>query len=154
MGERIDKWRKLLSPDKTPCHIVRVIRSSSLCSNVNRAEIMCFRCGEMGHKKQECRSWKTRRCTKVDCPTASICAYAHTESELRHPLVARCIRVVRSEEGELIRIGCLEFGHTYKECPHSKPDLEKSSIATICPRVEEEEDDDDVIAAVGNSKCV
>jgi hypothetical protein len=83
---------------------------------VSRSEITCFRCGENGHKKQECRVWKTRMCTIENC--TGQCMFAHSKEELRMPWVSKCIRVVRID-GKLQKIGCGCIGHTFRECKHN-----------------------------------
>lgn len=88
-----------------------------------RKDTTCFRCGERGHRKSECRTWKTKRCTNPVCIVATQCAFAHGDAELRTPWVARCVRVVR-KNGQMVPIGCGKVGHTFKDCPHwdkSKP---------------------------------
>lgn len=86
---------------------------------VPRRDITCFRCGETGHKKGECRTWKTKRCTNPVCHNALQCAFAHQGEELRTPWYPKCVRVVR-EMGQMQIIGCREFGHTFKECPYRR----------------------------------
>ena len=85
--------------------------------NVARADITCFRCGETGHKKQECRTWKTKICRHQNCTDATTCAFAHNEDELRTPWIARCIRVIRQGD-KLVKIGCQRSGHTFRDCPY------------------------------------
>lgn len=115
--------RKILTnynDDKS--HVVFSVYSSSISEHddtISRSEITCFRCGERGHKKQECRTWKTKMCRNESCSRSIHCPFAHTAVELRTPWIARCIRVVR-EAGVLKTIGCGEIGHTYRDCPHCK----------------------------------
>lgn len=101
-------------------HLIFTINNFSLNENytesVSRSDITCFRCGERGHKKQECRTWKTKPCRNQSCALAVNCPFAHSDDELRTPWVARCIRVIR-EGGQLRRIGCGCIGHTFRECP-------------------------------------
>lgn len=82
-----------------------------------RCDITCFRCGEVGHKKGECRTWKTKMCRHQACSNPENCAFAHSREELRTPWVARCVRVVRGEGDKLTKIGCGRDGHTYRDCP-------------------------------------
>ena len=101
-------------------HVMLTICAQSLNDNMDemsRNEITCFRCGEIGHKKQECRTWKTKMCRHQNCSDPATCSFAHSEAELRTPWVARCIRVVRSGE-KLIKIGCQRSGHTFRDCPY------------------------------------
>lgn len=110
-------------------HLVFSISSESLHDAVTsfpRTEITCFRCGERGHKKGECRTYRTKMCRQPnDCKDVN-CPFAHTTEQLRTPWVARCIRVIRSE-GQLKRIGCGKTGHTFRECPYqTQPGQETS----------------------------
>ena len=101
-------------------HLVFAITSDSLHETISsfpRMEITCFRCGERGHKKGECRTYRTKMCRHPkDCKDPN-CSFAHSAAQLRTPWVARCIRVIRVD-GQLRRIGCGETGHTFRECPH------------------------------------
>ena len=87
-----------------------------------RLQITCFRCGEQGHYKSECYSWKTRMCwnylnsTTAQCNEVA-CSFAHGYNELRTPYLPRCVRVVK-KDGVMITCGCRKFGHTYKCCPY------------------------------------
>ena len=84
-----------------------------------RVQITCFRCGEQGHYKSECFHWKTRPCwhfANSVCKDVN-CSFAHGSSELRTPWLPRCVRIIK-KDGQLICLGCKQFGHTFKYCPH------------------------------------
>jgi hypothetical protein len=86
-----------------------------------RSQITCFRCGEQGHYKSECFHWKTRHCWHNEtgmCKDPN-CSFAHGEEELRRPWMPRCIRIVK-KDGQLQTLGCKEYGHTFKYCPHNQ----------------------------------
>jgi hypothetical protein len=89
--------------------------SSGVDDAISRRETTCFRCGERGHKKQECRTWKTKQCTIKTCHMGRACPFAHSHEELRQPLLTRCVRVIR-ENGEVKVIGCGKVGKIYREC--------------------------------------
>ena len=51
-----------------------------------RPSVVCFECGEVGHFRSECSTWKTRQCWHVHCcrhGASGLCAYAHGPGELR-----------------------------------------------------------------------
>lgn len=86
----------------------------------NRAQITCFRCGEQGHYKSECFHWKTRSCwhfLNFTCKDQN-CAFAHGSEELRTPWLPRCVRIIK-KDGQLICLGCKQFGHTFKYCQNN-----------------------------------
>ena len=91
------------------------IRTFMLSPATAREIITCFRCGEQGHYKSECFGWKTRMCVRAHCDEPS-CGFAHSAQELRTPWRQRCIRIVR-REGCLVAVGCMTYGHTFKNCP-------------------------------------
>lgn len=86
-----------------------------------RNQITCFRCGEQGHYKSECFHWKTRICwhyTNSFCKDLH-CSFAHGQNELRTPWLPRCVRIIK-KDGQLICLGCKEFGHTFKYCKYNQ----------------------------------
>ena len=103
---------------------VQDIRNFMSQTPTNRSQITCFRCGEQGHYKSECFHWKTRLCWHYQnenyggCKDLN-CSFAHGKSEIRQPWLPRCIRIIK-QDGQLICIGCKEFGHTFKFCPRQQ----------------------------------
>lgn len=94
-----------------------------ICSFVeqNRGNMICFRCGEMGHVRYQCLTFKVRLCwhhMNGKC-NEKHCQFAHGEAELRTPWRAKCVRVVR-QSGRLICIGCNSDTHTFRRCPFSQ----------------------------------
>ena len=124
-----DMWVEI-PKQLTPAQVAWMLRPISewshvLCSGhcdkarqaeMSRRDTTCFRCGQRGHKKQECRTWKTKRCTNPICTLGDACAFAHTDIELRQPWVSKCVRVIRSSDGHMQVIGCGSIGHTFREC--------------------------------------
>ena len=112
------KW--LLRPLPVWSHVLHVVkhRSTDTDEMLSRRDITCFRCGQKGHKKQECRTWKTKRCTNHSCKLGINCGFAHAGEILRTPWIPKCVRVIR-ENGQMRVIGCGEIGLTYRECCQS-----------------------------------
>ena len=84
-----------------------------------RSTLICFRCGQEGHTRGQCLTFKVRLCERFEqgeCADASSCAYAHGTDELRHPWRVKCIRVIK-HDGKLICIGCNSSEHTFRKCP-------------------------------------
>lgn len=80
--------------------------------------LMCFRCGQRGHIRTQCHTYKTKMCTVPTCDGKN-CTDAHHESELRQPWKTRCIRVVK-HNGQPICVGCNSEFHTFRKCPYQK----------------------------------
>lgn len=85
-----------------------------------RVNITCFRCGEQGHYRIECLSWRTKMCLHYarpsGCREGDNCSYAHSEAELRSPWHAKCVRVIK-RHGQIFTLGCHSNSHTFKMCP-------------------------------------
>ena len=80
--------------------------------------LICFRCGEHGHVRYQCLTYKVRLCwhhAEGRC-TDDHCTYAHGKEELRTPWKPRCVRVVK-QAGKLVCIGCNSTEHTFRKCP-------------------------------------
>ena len=88
----------------------------------DKSSMICFRCGETGHVRYQCLTYKVRMCwNTVDgkqCTTQN-CPFAHDVSELRTPWKPRCVRVVK-QHGKFICIGCNSDQHTFRKCPIHK----------------------------------
>lgn len=121
IGRRELENLRMLDKSRVERHLGFTVYSSSLheqnAEGLSRLDITCFRCGEKGHKKSECRMWKTKFCRNHVCVPSEQCPFAHSQTEVRTPWMARCVRVIRSDNGQLQRIGCGKLGHTFRECP-------------------------------------
>lgn len=88
-----------------------------------RSNITCFRCGEQGHYRAECLSWKTKLCfhhpRAHGCREGESCSYAHNETELRSPWHSKCVRIIK-RQGQIHTLGCHSNNHTFKMCPHMR----------------------------------
>ena len=84
-----------------------------------RSTITCFRCGEAGHFRNECHTYRVQRChyTAKECPDRA-CTKAHTAEQMRQPWMPKCIRVTKIN-GRIQTLGCGKFGHTFRMCPHN-----------------------------------
>lgn len=84
----------------------------------DKSKMICFRCGETGHVRFQCLTYKVRMCWHGDQSACSItnCPFAHHVSELRQPWKQRCVRVIK-QNGSLICIGCGSEEHTFRKCP-------------------------------------
>ena len=51
-----------------------------------------------------------------DTPRTTYCSFAHGDAELQTPWMPRCIRVIK-KDGQLVSLGCRQYGHTFKHCP-------------------------------------
>ena len=99
-------------------HVTLTASAVSAFVNTDRARLMCFRCGEHGHVRYQCLTYKVRACyhhAQGRCADPA-CTFAHGEAELRTPWRARCVRVVK-QGGQLVCIGCNSTEHTFRRCP-------------------------------------
>lgn len=90
--------------------------------------MICFRCGERGHIKFQCMQYKVRPCLhfeRGECKDLN-CAFAHGEGELRCPWRMKCVRVIK-RRGELVCIGCGQWGHTFRKCHNAHAPLVPTS---------------------------
>jgi len=107
----VDVDRSVLATD------VHLFSASPL---TDRASLMCYRCGELGHVKSECMSWRIRQCvhfdkgycTRVECP------FAHGACLLRTPWALKCVRIVKVDHG-FVDLGCGSSSHSFRHCPHT-----------------------------------
>lgn len=82
---------------------------------------MCFRCGEIGHLRHQCLTYKVRLCWHYQqghCVDPA-CTFAHGVAEMRTPWRTRCVRVVK-QGGRFVSIGCNSTEHTFRRCPHNQ----------------------------------
>jgi len=99
-------------------HVTATATAISQYVDADRGKVICFRCGQSGHLRYQCLSYKVRLCWHHQngrCTDAA-CTFAHGESELRTPWKPRCVRVVK-HDGELVCIGCNSTEHTFRRCP-------------------------------------
>lgn len=88
------------------------------------SHIVCFRCGEHGHTRSQCLTYKVRMCwhhMHRMC-TDTYCTFAHGENELRQPWQLRCVRVVKQGD-RYVSIGCNSAEHTFRKCPLYRENL-------------------------------
>lgn len=85
---------------------------------VDKTKMICFRCGQTGHARYQCLTYKVRMCWHHETTGCTIpnCPFAHGEKELRTPWKSRCVRVVK-QSGKLVCIGCNSSEHTFRKCP-------------------------------------
>lgn len=84
----------------------------------NRTAMICFRCGQHGHARAQCMTYKVRLCRNYangGC-AEPVCTFAHGEAELRTPWRTRCVRVIK-HEGQFVCMGCNSTEHTFRKCP-------------------------------------
>ena len=104
--------------DAAETHVRVAVSAISSFIDINRSNMICFRCGETGHVRYQCLAYKVRLCwhfSHAGC-TDPACTFAHGESELRTPWKVRCVRVVK-HHGEHVCIGCNSSEHTFRKCP-------------------------------------
>lgn len=104
--------------DGMDTHVIVTASAINSFIDVDRSNMICFRCGQTGHVRFQCLSYKIRFCwhyMNATC-TDPNCAFAHGESELRTPWRVRCVRVVK-QGSELVCIGCNSTEHTFRKCP-------------------------------------
>lgn len=99
-------------------HVSVTTERISAFVNVDRSHLTCFRCGETGHVRFQCLTFRVRLCDGVSCRGAN-CTYAHGPQQLRTPWKVRCVRVIK-QDGQLICIGCNSSEHTFRKCPLHK----------------------------------
>ena len=100
-------------------HVTTTARAITSFVDTDRSAQMCFRCGEVGHVRHQCLTYKVRLCWHFqngECKDPN-CAFAHGTSELRTPWKPRCVRVVK-HAGRFVCIGCNSTMHTFRRCPH------------------------------------
>lgn len=100
---------------------VHVSAHASVISNfmdIDRSNMICFRCGQPGHVRYQCLTYKVRLCWHHDSGQCNDhnCLFAHGKEELRTPWKQRCVRVVK-QNGKLVCIGCNSTEHTFRKCP-------------------------------------
>ena len=108
----------MLSCDGVDVHVSVKTTAISEFLEQDRHGMMCFRCGERGHARYQCLSYKVRLCwhhTNGNCHDPN-CTFAHGVEELRTPWLQRCVRVVK-QGGDLVCIGCNSTEHTFRRCP-------------------------------------
>lgn len=100
---------------------VHVSAHASVINNFldsDRKNMICFRCGQSGHARYQCLTYKVRPCWHYESGTCqdNNCLFAHGKEELRTPWKQRCVRVVK-QNGRLVCIGCNSESHTFRKCP-------------------------------------
>ena len=99
-------------------HVTTHSRHISAFMETNRDNLICFRCGQAGHMRYQCLTFKVKLChhnIRGEC-TDTNCSFAHGEQELRQPWKLRCVRVIRDGD-KFICIGCNSCNHTFRKCP-------------------------------------
>lgn len=128
---------KMLAMDDVTCHDVdplfaeqgKDIFAMTSAESINnfveedRSTVVCFRCGEKGHLRYQCLTFKVRKCFRYEqgsCASSSAgCTFAHGNAELRKPWLQKCVRVVK-QKGKFICLGCHSSSHTFRKCPLNK----------------------------------
>ena len=102
-------------------HVTTTVQKISHYVDSDHSSQICFRCGQTGHVRFQCLSYKVRLCWHYQqgmCHDRK-CSFAHGPEELRQPWKARCVRVIK-HGGRLICIGCNSTEHTFRKCPHNQ----------------------------------
>ena len=127
-------------------HVDRTVSASDVRAfsslQSDRSDITCFRCGENGHRKNECMQWKTRlcwhfmhaRCWKENCP------FAHGQDELRAPWHLKCIRIIKVGNA-FHDIGCGSLTHSFRNCPNAESAQPRVSTTGDARSVDANNDD-------------
>lgn len=100
-------------------HVVTTAMDVSSFVDTERTRIVCFRCGQTGHLRYQCLTYKVRLCRQHESDLGChdpACSFAHGPEELRTPWKQRCVRVVK-HGGQLVCIGCNSSEHTFRKCP-------------------------------------
>ena len=106
-------------PSNVTLYVTSSGRRSGAHPTFSRSNVTCFRCGEAGHYRAVCLTYKTRMCAHAaTCRDPDRCDFAHSFEELRRPLEAKCVRVV-AQGGSICVLGCGRKGHTFRNCPFS-----------------------------------
>lgn len=101
-------------------HVTTTTHAITTFMDGDRSGQVCFRCGETGHLRYNCLTYKVRHCwhyQQGEC-TDKACTFAHGAEELRTPWKPRCVRVVK-QAGQLVCIGCNSTEHTFRRCPYN-----------------------------------
>lgn len=105
--------------DAREVHVTTDSQTINAFVDVDRPGQICFRCGQMGHVRGQCLSYKVRLCWNYEstgrCHVPR-CTFAHGPQELRTPWKPRCVRVVK-QSGRFVCIGCNSTEHTFRKCP-------------------------------------
>jgi hypothetical protein len=102
----------------TEVHVSIASHEISGFIETHKRMMTCFRCGQVGHTRHQCLTYKVRLCDKYargECCAPS-CTFAHEDAELRTPWSVRCVRVVQ-HDGEMVCLGCNSTEHTFRKCP-------------------------------------
>jgi len=109
---------------------------------IHRHNLTCYRCGKAHHFRSECSTFRTRLCSlwQSGVCTEPYCSFAHGEHMLRQPWIPTCVRVMRTEGGKIVRLGCGKVGHHYSACPRliqkwnvaGDVDGDGTKVATVC----------------------
>lgn len=85
--------------------------TSSTANITTRQDIRCFRCGELGHFRAYCSTYRVKMCSKHRmgvCKEGVNCMHAHDISQLRQPWLSRSMRADKSGSSSFVHLGCGE----------------------------------------------